>query len=198
VQQAPRRAQRLAWPKTHGCGPDNVSMRIAIVSLCLATAVLGSCSPRLDWRQVQDEDTDLQFLLPCKPERATRSIALPGQRALALRMVGCETAGALFAVSLTELDDEATVAQIWAAWPQAVQKAMQAEGAQEAVFKTPGLMRADRLMQQKAKGQTADARPVQAEWMWVARGKRLVHMAIYAERLGPESSEPFWEGLKWP
>jgi hypothetical protein len=184
--------------QAHGGGTDNVNMRIPVVLFCMVSVLLGSCSPRLDWRQVQDEGSDLHFLLPCKPERATRSIALPDKRALSLRMVGCETAGALYAVSWTELDDEAAVAQVWAAWPNAVQKAMQADGAKEVVFKTPGLMRADRLMQQKAQGQTPDARPVQAEWMWAVRGKRMVHMAIYAEKLGPEWSEPFWEGLKWP
>lgn len=173
-------------------------MRMASVFICGLGLLLGGCSPRLDWRQVQDDASGLQFLLPCKPERATRPIALPNARTVTLRMVGCETAGALYALSFAELEDEATLAQIWAAWPQAVQKAMKATALEPAAFHTPGLMRAERLMQQTAQGRKADGSPVQAELMWVARDRRIVHLAVYLDRRAAPWSEPFWDALKWP
>lgn len=169
------------------------SFYISVLGLCLA-----ACSPRLDWRQVQDAPSGLELLLPCKPERATRTLALPDGRPLPLHVLGCEAGGGLYALSYADAQDEASLAQLWAAWPAAVRLALQAPSAQEAVFRTPGLLRADRLLQLRAEGLRPDARPVQAELMWVARERRVVHMAVYLEQGAPAASEPFWEGLKWP
>lgn len=48
-----------------------------------------------------------------------------------------------------------------------------------------------------AAGRQPDGRAVQAQGVWFARGARLYHAVIYAERISAEMSEPFFGGLEF-
>ena len=68
-------------------------MRCLLLAAALALAALGGCSPTLNWRETRFDGADLTAMLPCKPDRAERTVPLAGRDA-PLRMQGCEAGGA--------------------------------------------------------------------------------------------------------
>jgi hypothetical protein len=78
---------------------------IAFVVVC----VLPACTPAFNWREVSFEGLPVLALLPCKPDRATRSVPLadgPQQ----MVMAGCEAGGATFTVAIIDMGSAGKVA----------------------------------------------------------------------------------------
>ena len=73
-----------------------------------AVLALAACSPALNWREVRPANTSLSLLLPCKPDKAEKIVPLGGQPTT-LAMLGCDAAGATFAVAVADLGDPARV-----------------------------------------------------------------------------------------
>jgi hypothetical protein len=67
----------------------------------IACAGLMGCTPAFNWRDVSFDHAGVTALLPCKPDRGTRTVQLAGQAAQ-MSMAGCEAGGAMFTVSLVE------------------------------------------------------------------------------------------------
>ncbi len=169
----------------------------------LAVTLAVACSPVFNWREVRLPQTELKAWLPCKPDQGSRTLPLAG-RDVAIHMLGCETGGALYAVSqadvgmtgasevqaqwqaalLANLQAPATQAQPWALKPMAAAAPPAAP---------PGL-----ALQLQATGRRADGRAVQAQAVWFARGAWLFHAVVYADRITPEMVEPFFSGLELP
>lgn len=83
--------------------------RSAWLLLLGACLVLAGCNPALNWRVARLDGAPVQSLLPCKPERAVREVALLGPTAppATLRMMSCDSAGLTFAVSAVRLPEGA-------------------------------------------------------------------------------------------
>lgn len=84
-----------------------------------------ACTPALNWRDVRFEGampasqaSQLNAVLPCKPDRATREQTVGGQK-VQLSMMGCKAAGATFTVSRMVLTTPAAAPQVLAAWQAA-------------------------------------------------------------------------------
>ena len=58
---------------------------------------LASCTSTLNWRELPLPPTGAHALLPCKPDRAERSVPLGGVPT-DLVVIGCDAGGATFAV----------------------------------------------------------------------------------------------------
>jgi hypothetical protein len=72
-----------------------------------ASALLAACSPALDWRDAR-LGGPVQLLMPCKPERVERKLALAGGPAEALMLV-CDADGVTWSATRYELGDPARV-----------------------------------------------------------------------------------------
>jgi hypothetical protein len=88
-------------------------------------ALQTACTPALDWREVRFEGAmpasqagQLNAVLPCKPDRATREQTVGGQK-VQLSMMGCKAAGATFTLSRMVLATPASAPQVLAAWQTA-------------------------------------------------------------------------------
>ena len=79
---------------------------------CLA-AVLG-CTPAFNWREVSFDGLPVTALLPCKPDRGTRSVVLAGAPR-DMVMAGCQAGGAIFTVAVVSAGDAAVAVQLTAA-----------------------------------------------------------------------------------
>ncbi len=110
----------------------------------------------------------LRFALPCKPDPAAREVTLAG-RSVPLDMQGCEAAGALFAISRAQVGDATAVPAVLQAWRSAALAALQ-----------------------------ADAPSVQAQLAWLVLGSDIYHLAVYADRLGADMTEPFFTDIASP
>ncbi|MBN9406783.1 MAG: hypothetical protein J0I00_15350 [Burkholderiales bacterium] len=166
--------------------------------------LLLACSPALNWREVALQRSSAHALLPCKPERATRSVPLGGV-ATELAVVGCDAAGATFAVMTASAPAGASPDAVLAGWQQATLANMQADAAQvqRSDFRPTGglpLAHAQRIV---AQGRRADGRAVAAQAVWSAHpapeggGIELLHAVVYAERADPVAADAFFAGLGW-
>jgi hypothetical protein len=78
-----------------------VSTAWGAIKIIVTMALLVSCTPAFNWREVGFDQAGVTALLPCKPDRGTRAVQLGGQ-SVQMNMAGCESGGAMFAVSLVE------------------------------------------------------------------------------------------------
>ena len=165
---------------------------LAWAASALASLGLAACSPALNWRNTALGE--LSFTLPCKPDRAQRTVPLAGQK-LDMEMVGCEADGALFAVSRVGVPPGGDAEQLQAQWQAASLLQMQAQGS-PVLAPLSTSAQALPLSGLAASGKAGDGRAVQARLAWVAAGTDVYHFAVYAARITPEMAEPFFDGVK--
>ena len=90
------------------------TLRAILVLGCAATA----CSPTFNWREVGVEATGLKAMLPCKPDKGSRTVPMAG-RDVELHVLGCDTGGATFAVLHADLGDASRSAEVLGQWKTA-------------------------------------------------------------------------------
>lgn len=168
--------------------------RFLLLSLSL---LLGACSPALNWREVRPAGGELKAMLPCKPDQGSRRQSLAG-REIELHMLGCEAGGALYALSVADLADGGQALAVQVQWQASLLGNMQASTSASGSWALKGASAALEPVRLNAQGLRSDGRPVQAQAVWFARGTRVYHAAVYAERISAEMSEPFFGGLELP
>ncbi|NZA02179.1 hypothetical protein H0I39_11235 [Ottowia beijingensis] len=88
-------------------------------ALCAAVALAAAaCTPSLNWREVRLAPTTAVALLPCKPDRAERSVPLGGEPTT-LAVSGCEAGGATFALMAAKVPAGRAPDELLAGWQQA-------------------------------------------------------------------------------
>jgi len=169
-------------------------------ALCLL-ALLAACSPALNWRSVRSEVHPLQLLLPCKPDSASRDVPMAGTT-VALDMLGCDAAGATFAVSHVHLADARQTRAAVAGWQAATLANLHAgspSGPAWQPFEIPG---GQFGVRGAVAGQRADGRPLAAQAVWFARigptGADIYHALLLADSIDPAVADTFFAGLKLP
>ena len=177
--------------------------RFLLTFLLALAAAVTACSPAFNWREVRPENTRLSLLLPCKPDRAEKTVPLGGAPVM-LRMAGCNAGGATFAVAVADLGDAARTAPVLAQW-QALTLANMKAGA----VSTPGqapevlplkLQGASPLAAPvlvRAMGQRADGSKVSGQAAYFAQGSQVFQVVLYADKWMPEVSETFFSSLKF-
>lgn len=160
----------------------------------LVTAAWGlsACTPALNWREVRLDA--LAAMLPCKPDRGTRSVQLAGH-ALTMDMAGCEAGGALFAVSHVRSTDAASTNATVAAWRASALANMHATAVQDNV-ELPSFQGAVPQSVVRAQGARPDGSPVHAHLVWFTVGPDTYHAAVYASHLSADMTEPFFSELR--
>ena len=81
-----------------------------LILAILATILLTACSPKFDWRSVQDAASPYTVLMPGKPSELSREIRL-GQQTVTMHMTATQIDGVNFAVGAAKMSD-ATQAQM--------------------------------------------------------------------------------------
>jgi len=157
-------------------------------------ALLAACSPTLNWREVRPEGTRLALLLPCKPDKAQKTVPLGGP-ATPLSMLGCDAGGATFAVAVAQLGDAAQAAPVLAQWQSLTLTNMKAGPAQVAPLKLAGAAAEAVLV--KAEGRRADGAAVQGQAAYFVQGSQVFQVVLYADRIAPEVAETFFSSLKF-
>ncbi len=160
---------------------------------------LTACTPSLNWRDVRTESGELGALLPCKPDRGSRTVPLAGQP-VALQMMGCEASGALFAIASAQLPPGLVPSVAISQWKDAtlanikVNAQAAAPGAQP--FAPPGSMPVDGSAIVSATGQRANGSAVQSRAAYFAQGQRVYQAVVYADTINPEAADTFFASLK--
>lgn len=164
----------------------------------LLSLSLLACAPELNWRDVTGPDGVLKAMLPCKPDRASREVQL-GAQSYPLAVMGCEAAGATFAVSELALRDAAHAQQVQQLWAAYLQQSLRGGTGDRGGYTVPG---ADEKMLPtvlwQATGTMSDGRRMSVQSLWFARGDHLYQGLIQAPVIGSEMSEPFFGALSLP
>lgn len=164
-----------------------------MLAAVLFVAASIACSPTFNWRTVR-LDSGLQAVLPCKPDRATRSVPLGG-RPTALRMQGCEAGGVTFALSEAPGFAPEQAHAVLAGWQQASLAGMRGQVQGTTSFVVAGLPPA---MQVSAQGADAQGRVVHSRAVYLAHGGTLVQAIVIGTRMPDEAAETFFAGLRLP
>jgi len=169
--------------------------RIVLFLLAISLGLAG-CSPAFNWREVRPGPGELRALLPCKPDQGSRHLSLAGQD-VELEMLGCETGGALFALSHVDMGAENRVEVAQVQWQAAMLGNMQAGAPSIAGFAVKGSGQTFKPVRITAQGRRPDGGAVSAQGVWFARGAHLYHAVIYADKIRPEVTEAFFSGLEF-
>lgn len=158
--------------------------------------LLAACNPVFNWREVRPDNSALSLLLPCKPDKAQRSVPLGG-RPTELAMLGCDAGDATFAVAVATLDDAAQAAAVLAGWQTATLANLKAGGGgQTSPLKLPGAGLLPPAVLVRANGQRADGRAVQSQAAYFSQGRQVFQAVIYANQMDPEVADTFFSSLK--
>jgi len=177
-----------AWPRA----------RPALLALALA-----GCSPVFNWREVPIADDGLVVLLPCKPDRATRTLPFGAGEAVAIDMAGCVAGGATFAVAHLTADGPQQAQARLVAWRDATRAQWQDARAEESPGGPPRAAPVPAPVQLAMEGAQVDGRPAQARFWWFAQTRRDGSVALYQATVldrpnSPEAARTFFEGLRLP
>ena len=169
----------------------------ASVLFLIVMVLLTACSPTLNWREVRPEGTRLALLLPCKPDKAQKTVPLGGP-ATQLSMLGCDAGGATFAVAVADLGDAEKAAPVLAQWQSLTLAHMKAGAApQVSALKLAGAAILPPASLVKAEGQGPDGKPVSGQAAYFAQGSQVFQVVVYAPRITPEVAETFFSSLKF-
>jgi hypothetical protein len=176
--------------------------RLTLISRAAFALVLllVACGPSFNWRDVRFDNTRLSLLMPCKPDKAKRTVPLGG-KPVELAMAGCDAGGATFAVAVADLGDVANVAPVLAQWQALTLANMKASPASQSgqVFgiriSGAGLQPPPVLI--KASGQRADGSPVMGQAAYFTKGSQVFQAVLYAEKVSTEVSDTFFSSLKF-
>lgn len=171
-------------------------MRTLLFFLVAGTTVLlGACSPTFNWREVRAEQAPLTALLPCKPDRGSKTLPLGGAPT-EVHMMGCETGGALFTVASATLPPQADVAAALAQWKQALLATARSAASSERPFTPAGALPLPQSVLASFRGQQPDGRPVEGQVAFFAQGRQVFQAAVLADKPVAEAAEVFFAGLR--
>lgn len=152
--------------------------RLVVAASCavLTVAGLSACTPALNWREVRLDDARWTGWLPCKPDRAQRTVDLGGQPAQ-LSLIGCQAEGMDFTLAQLTLPDGLPAAQAQQAWKTAslasLQATSEASSTDWVLAGASPALTPQRTLAQGGQGQSA-------RWAWFAYDGRLYQLAVYA------------------
>lgn len=164
------------------------------LAACLALA--SGCTPALDWREVRLGDVALA-LFPCKPETATRRVALDGQE-LSLTLQACTAAGMRFAVARADVRDPARVGPVLAALAQAQARNLQAALPPGEPVQLPGMTPHAQSRRYMLQGRRPDGSAVQAQLLVFTRGTQVLQATVLDAPPDAAAARTFLDALHAP
>lgn len=186
-----------------------------MVTMLGVALLLAGCSPALNWRVARLDAAPVQALMPCKPERAEREVALQGPEGppATLRMMSCDSAGLRFAVAAVRLPEaggnSASPAALMDRWQQATWASLRQAPANRSDAENTATSHAPEgwmpLLQPvrgaelqrgwEGPGLAHNGQPLQARFVLAQRAGWLVQAAVYGPGWSTETGETFFGGL---
>lgn len=112
---------QMEYAQKQGLAQPIVARAALFLIAAISLFVAAGCTPAFNWRDVAFDGLPVAALLPCKPDRATRTVPLAGAPRQ-MTMAGCSAGGATFTVAVVTVTDSEQRGQVQAAL-QAANKA---------------------------------------------------------------------------
>ena len=166
-----------------------------LINAAVALTVLTACNPTFNWRDVRPEGTRLALLLPCKPDKAQRTVPMASQQT-EMNLLSCDAGGVTFAVSMADVNDAGKTDAVLAQWQSATLTNIKAGSTiTRDAFKVPGLATAAVMV--KATGQRANGQAVSSQAAYFAQDSHVFQAVMYADAISPEVADTFFSGFKF-
>jgi hypothetical protein len=163
----------------------------------LGAALLGACSPELNWREVRTPEAGVEQLFPCKPVRQQRKAELAGkERQLVLQV--CDAGDVTWAQMHVLLHDKDAIgssmeALVAAAHANLGAAPAPASGSSGIVTESSGPSSAQRY---RIKGTAPDGRPVEMALKVFGNASVVVQVSALASVLPTEAVDTFLGSVK--
>ena len=166
--------------------------------ICLVLVALAACSPTQEWRTLRLPALGLQASLPCKPERAERTVELAGAE-LRVVMQGCDAGSTTYAVACATLAQPERAGLTLTHWRAAVLAAAKARELRDQPFQPAGALGLPQSVRTSGSGVMPGGGPMHLEAAWFSRLKGDAVLACHAIAYGPELTsavaDVFFNGL---
>lgn len=169
-------------------------MRCRPICAIPLAALLGACTPALDWREVRPAGTAVSVMFPCAPESRTRSVTLAGA-AVTMTQLSCAAQGQTFAFAHARLADPALVAPALSEWAAALQANLRADSARAQPLVVPGMTPQAQARRLSIEGRLPDGAPVRAQAALFAYAAQ-IHQAAVVGAGSPQAAAEFLDSLR--
>ena len=174
----------------------DLRLNLTTIALAAFTLAMAACSPAFNWRDVRPDDTRLSLLMPCKPDKAEKTVPL-GSQPTSLRMLGCDAGGLTFAISSADIGSAEQVPSVLAAWQKATLANMQAAKADSTTpLKLAGASGGQGVWL-KATGKRADGTAVVGYAAYFAQDATVFQAVIYGADIKADVADTYFSGLKF-
>lgn len=170
-----------------------------VACLLVSGAIVG-CTPELNWREIRSQQGSVRVLMPCKPEKATRTVTLQtNEKAVSteLHLQACEAGRMQFAVGELKIPLESTTEKLLDSWRLASMAALKADQNQSVTQ--------PRQVNQKSPTVGLQLRVQtdlhQVQWIWFVVGSTIYQVGVYGEshdKKLEEIADTFFSGIEWP
>jgi hypothetical protein len=150
-----------------------IRLPLPVISVLLASVLLGACSPKYNWRDYASQDAPYRVMFPAKPASATRTVDLDGMQ-VSMTMTAAEVDGATFAVGSAEAPDEEHARAAVPAMVQALTRNIGAVKEQAAAHAESG----GRSVSDIDVTGSSNGQPVRLVGHFEARGKRFYQVIV--------------------
>ena len=177
---------------------DNRHMMRTMFAACLTLVVMfaSGCTPTLNWREVPVEATGLKATFPCKPQTVDRETQIAPGHEIVLHAMACEAGGASFVVLRGDVGSQAQVADALVQLKKASAATIHSTVLSDKPWQPPGALglAASSMMITRAPAQDGE---MNAQAAYFARGTSVYQAAVFAPKLKPGMTEPFFTGLRF-
>ncbi|MCY7314917.1 MAG: hypothetical protein LH480_04670 [Rubrivivax sp.] len=175
--------------------------RHAAVGALLAAALLGGCSPVLDWREVRLADSRAQVLMPCKPSAQERNVSLAGQP-VRLSLHACAAGGQTWGIAFADVAEPGRVGPAMAelgasaAGNIGAGRPGRAAAARPIALQVPGATPHAASQRWRLQGTRPDGTPLHMQLAVFAHGTRVFQATALGEPLADDAADTFFGGLR--
>ena len=161
-----------------------------------ALLALTACTPTYNWREVPLEATGLRATFPCKPDKADHSTQFAPGRPIVLHALGCEAGGASFVVLYGDIGSAGDLAAALVQWKKASQATIHSTLTSDEPWHPLGALDLPPSSMTRSSARRAEGGELQSQSGYFARGTNVFQAVVYAPKLKPEMTEPFFAGLR--
>lgn len=148
----------------------------SVIKSFLILVLLSSCAPDFNWREFKFGDDELTFLMPCKPEQASKEVMIGEQKEL-LVMVACNVGEVNFTISRLPKPKGIESERMLELWQRGSLYAL--TGSDKMADSTPKKIQF-KISKNEVWGQEMSSnKSVKAHWRWFEQGTWVYQLGIY-------------------
>lgn len=165
--------------------------------LLYAVLGLGACAPALDWREVRPDGGAVVLLMPCKPDRQVRQVALAGPP-VALELLSCRADDTVWVATTADVVDPARVGPALDALRQSRRTNLEGREIDAQPAGAGPLATAASAQRYTVEGRRPDGQPVREHALQFAHGTRVVQVTALGGAPSADALDTFFGGIALP